>query len=249
MRNRKTRTSLQHQDIYLPILIIEEARNDTRVSIGKSTAYLRLPFSAPSDYKHEKLAWAKKWLLEALLEKPGLAERWKQKKYHTDQVIQTAFKPYKLQLQRSNSASKTLKAKIDSDTLQLVLPLATEDEVITRETISSLISKVISKDLLSVFQERVKELNSLHFQETYVNVRLKHIHTRWGSCATNGNLNFSTRILLAPPQIMDHVIIHELAHLKEMNHGPRFWKWVEKADPEYKKHDRWLTQYGEKLEF
>jgi predicted metal-dependent hydrolase len=48
---------------------------------------------------------------------------------------------------------------------------------------------------------------------------------------------------------MDHIIIHELAHLKEMNHGPRFWKWVEKADPDWVKHEAWLKKFGDKLDF
>ena len=91
--------------------------------------------------------------------------------------------------------------------------------------------------------------NRLHFRERINSIRLKYVHSRWGSCANNGNLNFSTKILLAPENIMDHIIIHELAHLKEMNHGPRFWKWVEKADPDYLRHEAWLTKNGDKLDF
>jgi hypothetical protein len=48
---------------------------------------------------------------------------------------------------------------------------------------------------------------------------------------------------------MDHIIIHELAHLKELNHSDRFWKWVEKADPNYKRHAKWLSVHGDKLDF
>ena len=48
---------------------------------------------------------------------------------------------------------------------------------------------------------------------------------------------------------MDSVIVHELAHLKEMNHGARFWKWVEKGDPDYVKHESWLKKYGDRLDF
>ncbi len=89
----------------------------------------------------------------------------------------------------------------------------------------------------------------MHFREQINGVRLKYVHSRWGSCANTGNLNFSTKILLAPEHIMDHIIIHELAHLKEMNHGPRFWKWVEKADPNYLRHEAWLKKHGDKLDF
>lgn len=248
MRSRQTRVTLKHGDIHLPILIVEENRTDTRVSIGKSTAYLRLPFHASREYKHEKLDWAKKWLIEALLEKPGMADRWKSKIYTTGQIIQTPFKNYTLHLERSTKHI-SLRARIENDIVRLSLPVESNDEWITREDISTIISKVVSKDLMPAFTHRVKELNSLHFQEKYNDIKLKYTHTRWGSCATSGNLNFSTRILLAPTPVMNHVIIHELAHLKEMNHSHKFWSWVAKADPDYKHHDKWLSQQGEKLVF
>ena len=96
MPSRQTRTSVRWQGIHLPLLIIEEPRYDTRVSIGKTSAYLRIPYSADRQYKQEKLIWAKKWLLETLIEKPDLAQRWKNKEYQTGQIIKTAFKNYTL---------------------------------------------------------------------------------------------------------------------------------------------------------
>jgi predicted metal-dependent hydrolase len=95
----------------------------------------------------------------------------------------------------------------------------------------------------------VHAYNKKFYKEPINSIRLKYTHSRWGSCATNGNLNFSTKILLAPVNIMDHIIIHELAHLKEMNHGPKFWKWVEKGDPDFEKHEAWLRKHGDRLDF
>ena len=248
MHSRKTRTSLRWQGIHLPILIIEEPRSDTRVSIGKTAAYLRLPYSAPREYKHEKLIWAKKWLLETLIEKPDLAQRWKSKEYRSGQIIRTVFKNYTLVLS-TNKARLTGTVHAEGNQLILGLPRLQEDDYYTRDFITTLISRGISADLLPVFTERVHAFNRRYFREKVNQVRLKYIHSRWGSCASSGNLNFSSRILLAPEAVMDHIIIHELAHLKEMNHGQRFWKWVEKADPDYKKHETWLVKYGDKLDF
>ena len=248
MRSRQTRTSVKWQGIHLPLLIIEETRVDTRVSIGKTSAYLRMPYTAPREYKQEKLIWAKKWLLETLSEKPDLAQRWKNKEYRSGQIIKTAFKNYTLQLSTSQ-AKTTGSAYIQDSTLILNLPQLGEEDYYTRDFITALLSRSISSDLMPSFAARVHAYNKQYFKEKIKSIRLKYIHSRWGSCAISGNLNFSTKILLAPPHIMDSVIIHELAHLKEMNHGPRFWKWVEKADVDFLQHEAWLKKYGDRLDF
>ena len=248
MPSRQTRTSVRWQDIHLPLLIIEEPRHDARVSIGKTSAYLRIPYTAPKEFKHEKLTWAKKWILETLTEKPDLAQRWKNKEYRNGQVIRTPFKSYTLQL-TTNNAKSTGTIHVEDNQLVLSLPKLVENEYYTRDFITGLISRGIAGDVHAEFSERVHAYNKKFYKEPINSIRLKYTHSRWGSCATNGNLNFSTKILLAPVNIMDHIIIHELAHLKEMNHGPKFWKWVEKGDPDYEKHEEWLRKHGDRLGF
>jgi predicted metal-dependent hydrolase len=68
--------------------------------------------------------------------------------------------------------------------------------------------------------------------------------SRWGSCSTTGVLSFSWRLILAPPHILDYVSAHEVAHLAEMNHGPRFWALVKQATPDFEAAKRWLLIYG-----
>jgi hypothetical protein len=68
--------------------------------------------------------------------------------------------------------------------------------------------------------------------------------TRWGSCSTTGVLSFSWRLVLAPSRILDYVAAHEVAHLKEMNHGPRFWALVARTMPTMKEAKSWLQLYG-----
>jgi len=68
--------------------------------------------------------------------------------------------------------------------------------------------------------------------------------SRWGSCSTTGVLSFSWRLILAPPRILDYVAAHEVAHLAEMNHGPRFWSLVALTMPELEEAKRWLQVYG-----
>jgi hypothetical protein len=71
--------------------------------------------------------------------------------------------------------------------------------------------------------------------------------TRWGSCSTSGALSFSWRLVLAPPFVLDYLAAHEVAHLAEMNHGPRFWKLVARAVPHHQEARKWLRQHGANL--
>ena len=74
-------------------------------------------------------------------------------------------------------------------------------------------------------------------------VTVKIMKTRWGSCSSKGNLNFNYKIALLPSSLADYIIVHELCHLKEMNHGERFWSLVEKQMPQYKQLRKELKKY------
>ncbi|HEX4049137.1 MAG TPA: TIM-barrel domain-containing protein [Elusimicrobiota bacterium] len=82
---------------------------------------------------------------------------------------------------------------------------------------------------------------------TFGSVRVKDQRSLWGSCSRAGNLNFNWRLRLAPPEVLDYVVIHELAHRFEMNHSRRFWSHVEKLCPDHRVHRRWLRRNGEAL--
>lgn len=78
-------------------------------------------------------------------------------------------------------------------------------------------------------------------------VAIREQKTRWGSCSGKGNLNFNWKLIMAPPQVLDYVVIHELCHLREFNHSPRFWALVEGQMPEYKSWKKWLDTHKEDL--
>lgn len=82
---------------------------------------------------------------------------------------------------------------------------------------------------------------------THGRITIRNQKTRWGSCTREGNLNFNCLLMLAPPEVLDYVVVHELCHRLEMNHSARFWAQVEKVMPDYKKHRKWLKEHGGKL--
>ena len=78
-------------------------------------------------------------------------------------------------------------------------------------------------------------------------ITIREQKTRWGSCSRKGNLNFNWKLIKAPGEALDYVVIHELCHLYEFNHSPRFWQMVAKIQPDYKVWKAWLAQYAQKL--
>lgn len=78
----------------------------------------------------------------------------------------------------------------------------------------------------------------------YGRIFIKQQKSRWGSCSEKGNLNFNFLLVLMPEEILDYVVVHELCHLKEMNHSPAFWAEVEKILPDYKERKKWLKDNG-----
>lgn len=99
---------------------------------------------------------------------------------------------------------------------------------------------------MTVFTERVYHYATLHGFEPK-QVKVNSAKTRWGSCTSSGTINFTWRLVMAPLEIIDYVVLHELAHLKVKNHSPRFWKLVEKICPDFKRQRKWLKDNGEKL--
>lgn len=79
-------------------------------------------------------------------------------------------------------------------------------------------------------------------------IRLKDTRSRWGSCAPDRTVAFSWRLILAPDWVLDYVVAHELAHLREMNHGPRFWALVEQRTPHRHAATQWLRKHGADLQ-
>ena len=85
-----------------------------------------------------------------------------------------------------------------------------------------------------------KELNV-----DYKRIRIGDQRTRWGSCSSKGTISYSWRLILMPEEIQDYVVVHELAHRREMNHSPKFWSIVASVLPDYQKRKKILQELGQ----
>jgi len=118
-----------------------------------------------------------------------------------------------------------------------------------------LISENISDNWKTIFELWYKKLALDFFQKraliyskllgvSYTKIKLSNAKTRWGSCSSTGNINLSWRLIMSPIEVIDYVVIHELAHLIEPNHSKHFWMHVARIQPEYKLYRKWLKENG-----
>lgn len=112
------------------------------------------------------------------------------------------------------------------------------------------LDKLTRQDIERLAEQAVREMPkkvAKYAEEmgvTYGRITIRNQKSRWGSCSGKGNLNFNCLLMLAPEEVQDYVVVHELSHRKEMNHSVQFWNEVERVLPNYKSHKLWLKQHG-----
>ena len=104
----------------------------------------------------------------------------------------------------------------------------------------------LARQALTVLPERAAYYAPL-VGVTYGRITIRNQRTRWGSCSSEGNLNFNCLLMLTPAEVQDYVVVHELCHRKEMNHSAAFWAEVERVLPDYRAKRQWLKDNGAAL--
>ena len=102
---------------------------------------------------------------------------------------------------------------------------------------------ILAEKALKVIPERVEYFASI-MGVSYGRITIRNQKTRWGSCSSKRNLNFNCLLMLTSPKVIDYVVVHELCHLKQMNHSKLFWEEVKKVMPDYEIHRKWLKENG-----
>lgn len=240
-KKRTAKTTYDLNGLKFPVHIYYEKRRNVRASIGKKSVNLRMPYYMSSAEKSKNFDWFENWLEK---NEDYLKKHFKTKSYQTGNKLVVGERSYVLDIQ--NSTNKTHSGKLRNGIIHLYINQSQEGH---DKAIKTLLSRIVANDFLPEIERKVKEFNHLYFNVPVTGVKLKYTSSRWGSCSSKGNLNFSTRLLFAPEEVVDYVIIHELAHRIEMNHSPRFWKLVSDAMPDYKKHEKWLKINGKDCDF
>ena len=127
------------------------------------------------------------------------------------------------------------KLVLDNGTFKLAEKELNNAEAVFHNWYRKQAARIIGERVAFFAQELAVQVNS---------IRITSAHTRWGSCSAKGALSFSWRLLMTPLDVIDYVVVHELAHTIHHNHSARFWKLVEKWMPDYRERRKQLKQYG-----
>jgi len=224
-----------------------ERRRDVSATLRGGNINVRLPAYLGKKDRARHIALAIEDLSKYIRQNPGLKPKPKSiRKFSDGEILKAGPDEYILEIRRNNSRQSA--AKLHGNVIRLSFAEGMDEAEACRHA-EYLIGRCIAKKRHPEITALVQELNDKHFQKEIKSVRLKNNSSNWGSCSKTGNINLSTRLLLAPRDVLEYVIVHELAHLAEMNHSPKFWALVEQAVPDYKKKRQWLNKHGEELSF
>lgn len=246
MKPAEERILLNISGTEVPVRIVRERRRSIRAYLGKEEVIMRFPHKLRPAEEEQHRQRLIKWLEKQHKKRENFFQRYQTADYQSGDTLRVGARQYELELRHEDR--KTSTAKLDGGRIIVRLSAQQNDQQRSK-AIRTLLSRIIGADFLPAITQRVHELNDRYFQRKIKGVKLKYNHSNWGSCSNTGNINLSTRLLFAPPQVVDYVIIHELAHLIQLNHSPRFWAEVARAMPDYEEAEAWLKQYGPQCDF
>ncbi|HEY9031298.1 MAG TPA: SprT family zinc-dependent metalloprotease [Kangiella sp.] len=224
---------MQHEPFKLTIT--RSKRKTLVIYIRDDGVEVRAPLKAPQSWIDEFVELKKPWILKKLkLQKQKSSERLKLEQGET---ILFCGKEYKLSLAQGKN-----QVRVESDML-CIQARQLEEDYLKKQLQHWLLQQTKEN-----FEPRVWQLASIMGLDDKVKaVRFRKTKTKWGHCTAQGVLQFNPLLMMAPISVQDYLIIHELCHLKYMNHSKDFWQLVEGNCPDYKESEQWLKEHGHKV--
>ena len=232
----------------IPFKVYIERRKSVRVSFGRSCINLRMPSSLSQSAREEHFKGAVDWVKNHADKTPNALDNYISKDYDEIENIEIYGKKLGVNIHYEDRKSGRGDFDRKNNSVSLHIPAKIEGQQ-KDKMIKQLLSRVCGNLFLPDVTKRVREINDKCFHKEIKSVKLKYNKSNWGSCSTALNVNLSTRLLFAPMDVIDYVIVHELAHLYEMNHSAKFWNIVRQVMPNYKEKEAWLKKYGRECDF
>ncbi|HEY5585926.1 MAG TPA: SprT family zinc-dependent metalloprotease [Ruminiclostridium sp.] len=229
-------------DRELQYTLKRSSRRTVGIAIEKNgLVKVACPNYTSESYINQLLLNKMQWILEKLANIEAKESKTKKAKVFEDgEYFSYLGKEYKLKLVGSIDLKRPT-VWLEDENFVITLPINFEKEKIRNslklwyvERFKLLIEERINNysKIIGVYPQRIT---------------IREQKTRWGSCSAKGNLNFNWKLIMASLEVLDYVVIHELCHMKEMNHSKEFWKLVEYIFPQYKKCRAWLKENGDLL--
>lgn len=230
----------------LPVEVVFEHRGGHRYSISRKCIRMRLPLGLAAPEVQRHLQELQNWVGKVAAKKTALLQPFTPKIYRGGEVLTVGKRQYVLDIVSEERGSHI--GKLIGNTIALRLS-SRASEAQRSKAVRTLLSRIVAGDFQAEIEQRVFSWNRRTFNRPIKGIFLKYNHSNWGSCSRNGNVNLSTRLLFAPEEVQDYVILHELAHLVELNHSDRFWSLIETFMPDYREREKWLNKHGGLCDF
>lgn len=245
----------QYGEESFPISVVKSKRKSLAISVGNDgTVKVKAPLGFSDE---ELLKWIKTktaWIVRKRNEMLASATYQGTKKYVSGEKFLFLGEEYILEVRISDNRAGTVGIadnKLVVFVKEAEAVLATNDEKDVdgyQEIVVHYLTSWYEKQAHIQIPKRVRHYANI-VGEPYSRIFIKNQKSRWGSCSSAKNLNFNWRLMMAPLPVLDYVVVHELCHLKQMNHSKDFWAEVEKVLPDYKERKKWLDDNGRLLRF
>lgn len=231
------------------IIPYEEIKSKRSVRISLRVTPEKVRVSAPvRATKREIQAFIqanRDWILENWLRLQETVFKPTQRFYETG--VKVPFLGTDIEIQILETEKSTVSARYEKvdQTIKIEIPQGISPER-TQEVVREILEKWYKMKARTVFTQKLDSWSKI-LGVKFNQFRLKEQKTRWGSCSSLGNINLNWRAIMAPEAVIDYLVIHELAHLKYLNHSKEFWEFVSRFCPEHQKHRKWLREHGQSL--
>lgn len=197
---------------------------------------VRAPKGSDESKVLELLESKSNWIIEHMDKYFEAKEKKTESDYEAGDMYKVLWKSYELKVVIN---SDIFKAEVKLSDKFILVEAKTED----KEIIASAIDTFYKREARKIIKDRVK-IYQKHFKVKPKDITFKNEKSRWGSCTSDRVINFNYRIIMAPLNIVDYLVVHEMCHLAHMNHSKSFWTLVGSILPDYKESREWLKYNG-----
>ncbi len=224
-------------------IVRRNRRKTASISVSpENRVTITVPDYLSDDRIMEIIERKSRWIRKRIADNPGRVGQVKPREYISGETFKYLGKTLLLQVKPDVASNLSL----EGDVLVARIPWKL-DEGRRRDYIAARVEEWYRSRAVETLVERVRLHEKLVGKKVNT-IRVKDLSSRWGSCSIRGNLNFNWKIIIAPVEILDYVVIHELCHLIHLDHSPRFWGLVQSILPDYALRRKWLRAHGPSLE-
>lgn len=218
----------------------------TRIIVAPDKIEVVAPYKVSERKIHAFVESQQQWVVQATekVEQSHLDTKKLAPKHYEDGVM-IPYLGEQIKLMLKSSESVDINIELVDKQIHLNLPVNVEVNM-SSEVIRQMLIQWMKQQALKTVEDQV----AVHAEKLKLHprrVRVKAQKSRWGSCGIHNDLNLNWLLILAPPDVLEYVVVHELCHIKERNHSSRFWSLVESHLPDYQKHRAWLKNNGRSL--